>query len=73
MSGNEEKAAMKCKGQKRMKRMEKEERTTKSLLDPLRDRQHEKTCVNTSTAVEAILGLNLKVGVMNRRTSRDRA
>jgi len=63
---------MKYKGQKRMKRKEKE-RTTKSLLDPLRDRQHEKTCVNTSTAVEAILGLNLKVGVMNRRTGRDRA
>ena len=64
---------MKCKGQKRMKRMEKEERTTKSLLDPLRDRQHEKTCVNISTAVEAIPNLNLKVGVTNRRTGRDRA
>jgi len=64
---------MKCKGQKRMKRKEKEQRTTKSLLDPLRDRQHEKTCVNTSTAVEAIPGLNLTVGVMNRRTGRDRA
>ena len=64
---------MKCKGQKRMKRKEKEERTAKSLLDPLRDRwQHEKTCVDTSTAVKAILGLNLKVGVMNRRTGRDR-
>jgi len=31
-----------------------------TLLDPPRDRQHEKTCVNTSTAVDAIS--NLKVG-----------